>query len=162
MNPNCHHRISLQASSPTRRYCPIIEPGRDQEADMIRDIRVFPETRRLEMKFMGGVSIQDRLDTLALVAPLVADQKLNRILVNFSAAWHEPPLEKGGVSQADTSAVALRSSAGPMDMSPRRMTQLVPLGSSSVASPGATLPRSGSTVHSLQAALTQPSAVSSG
>lgn len=69
---------------------------------MIRDIRVFPEARRLEMKFMGGVSIQDRLDTLALVAPLIADQKLNRILVNFSAAWHEPPLETGGVPFEET------------------------------------------------------------
>lgn len=82
--------------------------GPDQEADMIRDIRVFPETRRLEMKFMGGVSIQDRLDTLALVAPLVANQKLNRILVNFSAAWHEPPLENGGIPFEET----LRQSGG--------------------------------------------------
>lgn len=64
---------------------------------MIRDIRIFPEARRLEMKFVGGVSIQDRLDTLALVAPLISNQKLDRILVNFSAAWHEPPLEKSGV-----------------------------------------------------------------
>ena len=69
---------------------------------MIRDIRIFPEARRLEMKFMGGVSIQDRLDTLALVAPLVARQALNRILVNFSAAWHEPPLDKGGVPFEET------------------------------------------------------------
>jgi hypothetical protein len=69
---------------------------------MIRDIRIFPEARRLEMKFMGGVSIQDRLDTLALVAPLVANQALDRILVNFSAAWHEPPLEKGGVPFEET------------------------------------------------------------
>lgn len=69
---------------------------------MIRDIRIFPEARRLEIKFMGGVGIQDRLDTLALVAPLVANQKLDRILVNFSAAWHEPPLEKGGVPFEET------------------------------------------------------------
>lgn len=69
---------------------------------MIRDIRVFPEAHRLEMKFVGGVSIQDRLDTLALIAPLVANQKLDRILVNFSAAWHEPPLEKGGVPFEET------------------------------------------------------------
>lgn len=64
---------------------------------MIRDIRVFPEARRLELKFVGAVSLQDRLDTLALVAPLVAKQKLDRVLVNFSAAWHEPALDRGGV-----------------------------------------------------------------
>jgi len=69
---------------------------------MIRDIRIFPEVRRLEMKFMGSVSIQDRLDTLDLIAPLIANQKLNRILVNFSAAWHEPPLEKDGVPFEET------------------------------------------------------------
>jgi hypothetical protein len=69
---------------------------------MIRDIRIFPEARRLEMKFVGGVGIQDRLDTLALVAPLLASQALDRILVNFSAAWHEPPLEKGGVPFEET------------------------------------------------------------
>ena len=69
---------------------------------MIRDIRIVPEARRLEMKFMGGVSLQDRLDTLALVAPLVANHTLDRILVNFSAAWHEPPLEVGGVPFEDT------------------------------------------------------------
>jgi hypothetical protein len=69
---------------------------------MIRDIRIFPEARRLEMKFMGGVGIQDRLDTLALVAPLLANQPLDRILVNFSAAWHEPPLEDGGIPFEET------------------------------------------------------------
>lgn len=69
---------------------------------MVREIRIFPEARRLEMKFVGGVSIQDRLDTLALVAPLVANHKLTRILVNFSAAWHEPPLDKGGVLFEET------------------------------------------------------------
>ncbi len=69
---------------------------------MIRDIRIVPEARRLEMKFMGGVSIQDRLDTLALVAPLVSGQKLDRVLVNFSAAWHEPSLEKSGVPFEET------------------------------------------------------------
>lgn len=69
---------------------------------MIRDIRIFPEARRLEMKFMGGVSIQDRLDTLALIAPLLASQPLDRILVNFSAAWHEPSLEAGGVPFEET------------------------------------------------------------
>ena len=69
---------------------------------MIRDIRIFPEARRLEMKFMGGVSLQDRLDTLAFIAPLIANQKLDRILVNFSAAWHEPPLENGGVPFEET------------------------------------------------------------
>ncbi|MFC5570171.1 hypothetical protein ACFPN1_08885 [Lysobacter yangpyeongensis] len=69
---------------------------------MIRDIRIFPEARRLELKFMGGVSIQDRLDTLALVAPLVTNQHLDRILINFSAAWHEPALDKGGVPFEDT------------------------------------------------------------
>jgi hypothetical protein len=69
---------------------------------MIRDIRIFPEARRLEMKFMGGVSLLDRLDTLALVAPLLASQKLDRILVNLSAAWHEPSLDNGGVPFEET------------------------------------------------------------
>jgi hypothetical protein len=72
------------------------------EASMIRDIRIFPEARRLEMKFVGGVSIQDRLDTLAFIAPLVAQQKLDRVLVNFSAAWHEPALEKSGIPFEET------------------------------------------------------------
>ena len=69
---------------------------------MVRDIRIFPEARRLEMKFMGGVSIQDRLDTLAFIAPLITSQKLDRILVDFSAAWHEPSLENGGVQFEET------------------------------------------------------------
>jgi hypothetical protein len=75
---------------------------------MIRDIRIFPESRRLEMKFVGGIRMQDRLDTLALVAPLVANQTLDRILINFSAAWHEPALDKGGVPFEET----LRESGG--------------------------------------------------
>ena len=69
---------------------------------MIRDIRVVPEARRLEIELMGGVSIPDRLDTLAVAAPLVAKQKLDRMLINFSAAWHEPPLEAGGVPFEET------------------------------------------------------------
>ena len=69
---------------------------------MIRNIKIFPEAHRLEVTFVGGVTIQDRLETLALVAPMVKSQKLDRLLLNFSAAWHEPPLDKGGVPFEET------------------------------------------------------------
>lgn len=69
---------------------------------MIRNIKVFPEAHRLEVTFVGGVSIPDRLETLALIAPMITGQKLDRLLINFSAAWHEPPLENGGTPFEET------------------------------------------------------------
>ncbi len=58
---------------------------------MERDIQIFEEQGRIEIRFRGPVSFLDRIVTMDDVFPLLVAHGLKHILIDYSRAWvHEP------------------------------------------------------------------------
>ena len=57
---------------------------------MPRNIAVLPDESRIEVSFIGPVTFADRAQTLTHLAPKVRANAIRMMLVDFSAAWHEP------------------------------------------------------------------------
>jgi hypothetical protein len=56
-----------------------------------RRIEVHPEGRRVELGYQGPVTFHDRIGTLDVLAPLVIEGELTRVLIDYTQAWVNSP-----------------------------------------------------------------------
>lgn len=54
---------------------------------MQRRIELHREARRIEITYQGPVSFADRLHTLEIIAPLIIEGALTRVVIDYTLAW---------------------------------------------------------------------------
>jgi len=58
---------------------------------MQRRIEVHQEAHRIEVSYQGPVTFRDRIGTFDVLAPLVIEGAITRVLIDYTQAWVDSP-----------------------------------------------------------------------